>query len=142
MSTAVRVGVDLNNRCSRKCAAPATLAPSSRHPTPPQTPTDAECTEGMYSVTTRRPPGNVVRRSAADASSLRWPRRRAPPRSGGDTSRLRGSAPSTPGLATAGRGIDRRSFGRRGVRRLLLGPQHQHVLTAVVHRGDLPPSLV
>ena len=45
ISTAERVGVDLNSRCSRKCAAPATLGPSSREPTLTHTPTDAEWDE-------------------------------------------------------------------------------------------------
>src|SRR5882757_6126429 len=124
MSTAVRVGVDLNSRCSRKCAAPATLEPSSRDPTPTQTPTDAECTDGMYSVTTRRPPGSVVRRTAADVSSLRWPRRKA---------------------LTAGRcGIGRR---RHVLCCLCLcafvfGYEDQRDLAAVVDVGDLHTQLV
>ena len=36
-----------------------------RDPTPTHTPTDAERTAGRYSVTTRRPPGNVERRNTA-----------------------------------------------------------------------------
>src|SRR5215470_11697987 len=109
MSTALRVGVALNNRCSRKCAAPATLGPSSREPTPTHTPTEAERTEGMYSVTTRRPPGRVVRRTVVDfADSL--PRRTF----------LRPAFP-----LAACRGIDRR-IRRRGVLgSVFLGDEHQ-----------------
>src|SRR3546814_11719533 len=61
---AVRVGVDLNSRCSRKCAAPATDGFSSREPTATQRPTDADLTPGMYSVTTRSPPGSTERCTA------------------------------------------------------------------------------
>src|SRR5260370_4423395 len=121
MSTAVRVVVDLNSRCSRKCAAPATLAPSSRDPTPTHTPTDAECTGGMYSVPTRRPPGNVVRRTAVEVSSPRRPRRRA--------------------LAAGRCGIYRR---RRVcvVPSFFFGDEDQRDLAAVVDVGDLHTQLV
>src|ERR1700749_3045158 len=132
MSTAVRVGVDLNSKCSRKCAAPATVAPSSRDPTPTQTPTDAECTAGRYSVTTRNPPGRVVRRNAADGSALCRPRRRG----------------CVPCLAAGGRGI-----GRRGVRTnrrcvAVAGfsgffvDEYQRDLAALVDIRDLYPQLV
>ena len=69
--------VALNSRCSRKCAAPATVGPSSREPTLTQTPTDADRTDGTYSVTTRRPPGRTVRRIAETSRAgapLRRPR--------------------------------------------------------------------
>ena len=43
------------------------------------TPTDAECTDGMCSVTTRRPPGSRVRLTAGtDAALLVRPWRSAP----------------------------------------------------------------
>src|ERR1700754_3631672 len=122
MSTAVRVGVDLNSRCSRKCAAPATLDPSSRDPTPTHTPTEAECTDGMYSVTTRRPPGKMVRRTAADVSSPRWPRRRA---------------------LTAGRcGIGRCRRSLCCLCPIFFGYEDQRDLAAVVDVGDLDTQLV
>src|SRR6185436_13604531 len=91
ISTAVRVGVDLNSRCSRKCAAPATLGPSSRDPTPTHTPTDAERTDGTYSVTTRSPPGKVVRRTDLAAGGRGIGRRsaRVRVRSGSVTVRCR-----------------------------------------------------
>src|ERR1700750_2315232 len=115
MSTALRVGVDLNSRCSRKCAAPATLGPSSREPTPTQTPTDAERTDGMNSVTTRRPPGRVVRRTVDDFADS-WPRR--PFR-----------RPAFP--LAACRAIDRRiRRSRRGF--LVLGDEDQRDLAAIV----------
>src|SRR5690348_15914525 len=114
MSTAVRPGVALNSRCSRKCAAPGTVAPSSRDPTPTQTPTDAERTAGRYSVTTRRPPGSVVRRTARAA----------------------------PGSAARCRGICRRgSLGTRfGC--IVFGHQDQRDLAPLVDVGDLDPQLV
>src|SRR5690242_7459779 len=107
MSTALRVGVDLNSRCSRKCAAPATLAPSSRDPTATHTPTEAECTDGMCSVTTRKPPGRTVRCTAADVGSPRRPRCKP--------------------LAAGGCGIDRCGL---GCRRLVLGDQDQRDLAS------------
>ncbi len=131
---AVRVGVDLNSRCSRKCAAPATVAPSSRDPTPTQTPTEAERTAGRYSVTTRSPPGSVVRRNAAGVRmSLR--RCAAPPQRGISC------WPSRHRLARSP--ADRR--GRRG--RPVVGPvvfvhQDQRDLAALVDVGDLDAQLV
>src|ERR1700757_3866712 len=128
MSTALRVGVDLNSRCSKKCAAPATLAPSSREPTPTQTPTDAERTAGRYSVTTRRPPGSVVRRNAAwcSASTVWLPLCRAP-----------ASAAGRRGIGWRGR------IGWRiGPGGILLIDQDQRDLAPLVDVGDLHPQLV
>src|SRR5690625_2433179 len=72
ISTAERFAVPLNNRCSRKCDAPASSGGSSRDPTPTQMPIVAERTPGIASVTTRKPPGRTVRRtrppSSADSS--------------------------------------------------------------------------
>src|ERR1700754_1518682 len=126
MSTAVRVGVDLNSRCSRKCAAPATLAPSSRDPTPTQTPTDAECTDGMYSVTMRRPPGRVVLRTI-DFSADSLPR-------------LGLRRPALP--LAACRGIDRRISGRGFLGCVFLGNEDEGDLAAVVDIGNLHSQLV
>jgi hypothetical protein len=61
MSSALRLSVPLNSKCSRKWLAPATDVDSSRDPTFTQTPTLADRTPGIVSVTIRRPPGNVVR---------------------------------------------------------------------------------
>src|SRR5690242_18163596 len=126
MSTALRVGVDLNSRCSRKCAAPATLCPSSRDPTPTHTPTDAECTDGMNSVTTRKPPGKVVQRTASDVSSARAPRC------------------SARDLAAGGCGIDGCVSGclGGGFCGVLFGDHDQRDLAAVVDVGDLHAQLV
>src|SRR3954463_3242738 len=63
MSIAERGGVPLNRRCSRKCDAPLSCAASSREPTCTNTPTAADRTPGMCSVTTRRPPFRTVRRT-------------------------------------------------------------------------------
>src|SRR3954452_7477314 len=63
MSMAERVGVPLNRRCSRKCDAPLSCAASSLDPTCTYTPTAADRTPGMCSVTTRRPPLRTVRRT-------------------------------------------------------------------------------
>src|ERR1700691_3136445 len=128
MSTAVRVGVDLNSRCSKKCAAPATVAPSSRDPTPTQTPTEAERTPGRYSVTTR---------NAAAGSAVCRPRRSG----------------CVPELATGRCGIGRRGLGRRGFGRRgwcghvagcsgFFGHEHQRDLAALVDIRDLYPQLV
>src|SRR5438445_10745066 len=134
MSTAVRVGVDLNSRCSRKCAAPATVAPSSRDPTPTHTPTEAERTPGRYSVTTRKPPGSVVRRNAADGSELCRPRRNG----------------CVDGLTAGRRGIGFRRL--RGLRARcsvavagfsgIFVDQHQGDLAPLVDVGDLDAKLV
>src|SRR5262249_18308592 len=130
MSTAVRVGVDLNSRCSRKCAAPATVAPSSRDPTPTQTPTDAERTAGRYSVTTRNPPGKVVRRVPADGS----PARPARPPAAGSAARRGGID-----WRAARVGGSRSRFGRRF---FFVGHQDQRDLAALVDVGDLHAQLV
>src|SRR5258705_139460 len=114
ISTAPRVGVDLNSRCSRKCAAPATVAPSSRDPTPTQTPTDAERTAGRYSVTTLRPPGSVVRRTVRAAV---------------------GSAAGRRGICWRGGRSLRACF-------VLFGHQDQGDLAPFVDIGDLDPQLV
>src|SRR4051812_40619822 len=63
MSMAERVGVPLNSRCSKKCDAPLSCAASSLDPTCTYTPTAADRTPGMCSVTTRRPPLRTVRRT-------------------------------------------------------------------------------
>src|SRR6476620_1820114 len=63
MSIAERVGVPLNRRCSRKCDAPPSWAASSLEPTCTNTPTAAERTPGICSVTMRRPPLRTVRRT-------------------------------------------------------------------------------
>src|SRR4051794_27946582 len=63
MSMAERVGVPLNRRCSRKCDAPLSCAASSLDPTCTYTPTAADRTPGICSVTTRRPPLRTVRRT-------------------------------------------------------------------------------
>src|SRR5699024_1525445 len=68
-SAAVRLGVALNRRCSKKCAAPATVVPSSREPTPTHTPTEADRTPGRCSVTTRNPL-RVLRRIPPLAAAL------------------------------------------------------------------------
>ena len=63
ISSAVRVGVPRNSRCSRKWDAPDIVGVSSREPTPTQTPMLAERTPGIASVMTRSPPGRTVRRT-------------------------------------------------------------------------------
>src|SRR5437764_6651034 len=55
MARAVRVGVPLNSRCSRKWEAPTSPARSSREPVPTQNPVVTERTSGMASVTRRSP---------------------------------------------------------------------------------------
>src|SRR5579884_3626153 len=55
ISDAVQVGVPLKSRCSRKWEAPARSSSSSREPVPTHTPTAAERTSGMRSVTSRAP---------------------------------------------------------------------------------------
>ena len=52
--------VPLNNRCSRKCEAPAVELDSSREPTLTQIPKAAERTDFSSSVTIRRPLGKTV----------------------------------------------------------------------------------
>ncbi len=55
ISRAVRSGVPLNNRCSRKCEIPDCSGVSSREPVPTQTPTHSEATSGIDSVTSLMP---------------------------------------------------------------------------------------
>src|SRR6202012_6008774 len=107
------------------CAPPAPEPPSSRDPTPPQTPTDADRTAGRYSVTTRRPPGSVVRRRrVVSASTNRLPRRRAPAGPG--------RAPDA--SATGRRGIGRSGrLGRPGI----CGGRIGGVLLRHPNQGDL-----
>src|SRR5215218_4023085 len=69
ISSALRLPVPLNNRCSRKCEEPATASVSSREPTLTQMPTVADNTPGIVSVSTRRPPGSSVRSTRPPTSS-------------------------------------------------------------------------
>jgi hypothetical protein len=52
--------VPLNNKCSRKCEAPAVEFDSSREPTLTQIPKAAERTDFSSSVTIRKPLGKTV----------------------------------------------------------------------------------
>ena len=52
--------VPLNNKCSRKCEAPAVETDSSREPTFTQIPKAAERTDLSSSVTIRKPLGKTV----------------------------------------------------------------------------------
>ena len=52
--------VPLNNKCSRKCEAPAVETVSSREPTFTQIPKAAERTDLSSSVTIRKPLGKTV----------------------------------------------------------------------------------
>src|SRR5918992_1256739 len=61
MSFAVRVGVPLKRRCSRKCEVPASLSGSSLDPTSNQNPTETERTSDIRSVTIVAPESRVVR---------------------------------------------------------------------------------
>src|SRR5918999_3109991 len=63
MSLALRVGVPLNNKCSKKCDVPAMWSGSSREPTSNQKPTETERTSDIRSVTTVAPESSVVRRN-------------------------------------------------------------------------------
>ena len=76
MSIAVRSGVPLKSRCSRKCEQPCSAGVSSREPTATQTPMLAERVPAICSVTTRRPLGRTVRRTrevtAPSASFTVW----------------------------------------------------------------------
>ena len=76
MSSADRVVVPLNSRCSRKWLEPARLGVSSREPTPTQTPTLALRTPGIASVTMRRPPGSTVRVITPPPVAASWARAR------------------------------------------------------------------
>ena len=60
ISRAVRSGVPLNSRCSRKCEMPDCSGVSSREPVPTQTPTHSDATSGIDSVTSRMPLSSVV----------------------------------------------------------------------------------
>src|SRR5579875_850259 len=60
MSRALREGVPLKSRCSRKCDAPARRSGSSTEPVPTQKPRLTDKTSGMLSVTTVRPPSRTV----------------------------------------------------------------------------------
>ncbi len=55
MSVAVRVGVPLNSRCSRKWLTPESFAGSSREPTATQTPIATDRAPGTQSVAMVRP---------------------------------------------------------------------------------------
>src|SRR5437879_3586302 len=68
MSLALRVGVPLNNRCSRKCEAPAMAGRSSREPALTQMPIVTERTDGIRSVTMRNPDSNSVRPSSTSVA--------------------------------------------------------------------------
>src|SRR6478672_147777 len=61
MSSAVRVAVPLNSRCSRKWQCPLIAGRSSRDPASTQKPIETERMPGIRSVTTRRPELNSVR---------------------------------------------------------------------------------
>src|SRR5918992_4508507 len=78
MSLALRVGVPLNNRCSKKCDVPASPSGSSREPTSNQNPTDAERTSRIRSVTMVTPLSSVVRCQLIDAPSLAVASARSP----------------------------------------------------------------
>src|SRR5947208_11426153 len=65
MSRALRVGVPLNTRCSRKWDEPAICGGSSREPAATQMPRVTDRTPGMRSVTTRSPDSNSVRTISA-----------------------------------------------------------------------------
>ena len=60
ISRAVRSGVPLKSRCSRKCEIPDCSGVSSREPVPTQTPTHSEATSGIASVTSLMPLASVV----------------------------------------------------------------------------------
>src|SRR3954469_25784431 len=77
----------------------------------------------MYSVTTRRPPGRVVQRTASDVSSVRAPRW------------------SARDLATGGCGIGRCRSVSAG-HRVFFGDKDQRDLAPVVDVGDLHAQLV
>ncbi len=82
ISRALRCGVPLKSRCSRKCEAPAMVSGSSTEPVPTQNPRLTERTSGMCSVTTVRPPSTTVvsttsrslsTRSGSGYVPLAWP---------------------------------------------------------------------
>ena len=60
ISRAVRSGVPLKSRCSRKCEIPDCSGVSSREPVPTQMPTLNEATSGIDSVTSLMPLSSVV----------------------------------------------------------------------------------
>ena len=57
---AVRVGVPLNSRCSRKWLTPASAGGSSREPTATQTPIATDRAPGTRSVATVKPLASSV----------------------------------------------------------------------------------
>ena len=63
MSIAVRSGVPLKSRCSRKWEHPCSAGVSSREPTPTHTPMLADREPAICSVTMRMPLGSTVRRT-------------------------------------------------------------------------------
>src|SRR4051794_39175232 len=130
MSRAVRVGVPLKSRCSRKCEHPAWRVVSSRLPAATQTPKATERTPGTCSETTRSPPGSTVRRTS-------------PP--SGSRSRVRVLPTRWSEAGRANSGLD--GLGRGGVGRLLArGPlvhdRDERELAAGVDLGDLNLHLV
>ena len=127
--------VPLNSRCSRKCEAPGSVGVSSREPTPTQTPTLAERTPGIVSVTTRSPPGRTVRRT-----------RDAPPGAVRSLSRVRVEpgcglgCVRQPSSDSASLGV--RCLGRPRPSASLLDDRDQRQLAAVVDLGDLDLDLL
>src|SRR6188472_3851053 len=113
MSIAERVGVPLNRRCSRKCDAPLSWGASSLDPTCTNTPTAAERTPGICSVTTRRPPFRTVRRT-----------------------------PSGRSLKLESLGVGRLGLGRLGLLGVLVHDRYERELAAVVDLADLDLDLL
>src|SRR5690625_2537104 len=70
MSIAERRAVPLNSRCSRTCVEPACSDRSSREPTGSHSPSVALRTLRSVWVTSRIPPGRMLRRTCAASSSI------------------------------------------------------------------------
>src|SRR5690606_18787985 len=69
MSSALRRGVPLKSRCSRKWVEPWWPSVSSREPTATHAPTAVDRCAGMVSVSTRIPPGRTERRMTLPSCS-------------------------------------------------------------------------
>src|SRR5690606_14924926 len=160
ISMASLVGVPLKSRCSRKWVAPMCSGASSREPMPTHMPTATLRTVGMVSVTTRRPPGRVVRlttpapsRPACSVVVVTAPPSRAPRPRRGDWSSpsrvavvpLGAAAGADPGAGAARPLGTVVALGRRGLGLAGLGPglllgglllddldRHQRELAALV----------
>src|SRR5690606_20042532 len=126
MSSAVRRGVPLNSRCSRKWVDPKWPSRSSREPTGTHAPTVTERRPGMCSVMTRRPPGRTERRTVAPPSCPA-------------VSSLPGSPGATSGSSRGTSGVGR---GDRLLGLVLVEHDVQRQLAARVDLADLDLDLL